>query len=131
VAQQRALELGDRELAPPMPLERCNRNTLELALAKPQAAFEGVERYPSLAAKAAALLYGLAKSQACPDGNKRIALIVVIAFLRINGFDLRVQRQEMAETILRAAESRTEEHDVTIQELTEWFEARIDREENV
>jgi hypothetical protein len=37
----------------------------------------------------------------------------------------------MAETILRAAESRTEEHDVTIQELTEWFEARIDREENV
>jgi len=69
----------------------CERGTIELALASPRAGFADKELYPDLRSKAAVLLYTLAKSQACPDGNKRIALVLVEAFLRLNGARTHVQ----------------------------------------
>jgi prophage maintenance system killer protein len=41
-----------------------------------------VEFYPTFAMKAAVLLVRLTKNHALPDGNKRTALAVTIAFLR-------------------------------------------------
>ena len=110
---------------PSTPLERCDRNTLELALAKPRTSYQHVERYPTFVAKAAALLYGLAKSQACPDGNKRIALILVVAFVRLNGFDLHVNRGELSDLILQTAASPSREHDAMIDVLAAWFDERL------
>jgi death on curing protein len=46
-----------------------------------------VEFYPSFAMKAAVLLVRLTKNHALPDGNKRTALAVTIAFCDVNGFD--------------------------------------------
>jgi death on curing protein len=59
----------------------------ESALHAPQASWGGVEFYPSFAMKAAVLLLRLAKNHALPDGNKRTALAVTIAFCDVNGFD--------------------------------------------
>jgi hypothetical protein len=63
---------------PPVSLTDCNEAVIASALLAPQTAFRGREKYPSLESKVSALLYALAKSQACPDGNKRVALILVM-----------------------------------------------------
>ena len=52
---------------------------------RPQASFFGQEAYPALAGKAAALMHSLACNHALVDGNKRLALLATVVFLRING----------------------------------------------
>lgn len=59
----------------------------ESALAAPAAGFGDVEAYPELATKAAVLGLHLVKNHPLPDGNKRVALICVVMFVRLNGFD--------------------------------------------
>ena len=58
---------------------------LDSAGHRPQASFFGQEAYPALAGKAAALMQSLAGNQALVDGNKRLALLATVVFLRING----------------------------------------------
>jgi death on curing protein len=58
---------------------------LESASARPQATAFGVDAYPDLDTKAAALLHSLARNHALVDGNKRLALGALIAFYGING----------------------------------------------
>lgn len=58
---------------------------LESALARPQASFGGVEAYPNLEEKAAAMLHSLVRNHALVDGNKRLGLAATIAFLGLNG----------------------------------------------
>jgi death-on-curing protein len=111
-----------------VPLTSCDRNTVELALGKPRSSFGGVEQYPTLADKAAALLYGLAKSQACADGNKRVALILVVEFLRINGARIETEPGELADMILAIGQSDQANHDHVVLGLAEWMAKRIRRE---
>ena len=59
----------------------------ESAMHAPQASWGGVEFYPSFPMKAAVLLVRLTKNYAPPDGNKRTALAVTIAFCDVNGVD--------------------------------------------
>jgi death-on-curing protein len=80
-----------------------------------------------MASKAAALLYALAKSQACTDGNKRLALICVIGFLRLNGMELAVSNTEIADEIERIGASDPEDREALVQELTEWVRAALRR----
>ena len=58
---------------------------LDSACHRPQASFFGQEAYPALAGKAAALMHTLACNHALVDGNKRLALLATVVFLRING----------------------------------------------
>lgn len=58
---------------------------LDSACHRPQATFFGQEAYPTLAAKAAALMHSLAGNHGLVDGNKRLALLATAVFLRING----------------------------------------------
>ena len=58
---------------------------LESTLARPQATVFGEEAYPGLNAKAAALCHSIAKNHALVDGNKRLALAALMAFLGLNG----------------------------------------------
>ena len=124
-ARRGAARLGDPRLAPPFPLEDCERHTIELALGKPRAGFEGHDLYPHLAAKTAALMYGLSKSQACGDGNKRVALLLTLAFVRNNGADLTLRQDEMADEILQVAATDPADHDAVVASLTEWVAARL------
>jgi prophage maintenance system killer protein len=70
------------------------------------------------------LLYTLAKSQACIDGNKRVALILLRAFLYINGARLNGDDDEIAARIIGAAESGRNSREDEIIELTDWL-ARV------
>jgi death on curing protein len=92
-----------------------------MALASPRAGYRGDERYPTLHEKVAVLLYSLAKSQGCRDGNKRVALILVSAFLHINEARLEAPDVDLATMIIESAESERRDRDAVIIRLAEWF----------
>lgn len=58
---------------------------LEAAVARPRASAAGVEAYPTLDHKAAALLHSVVANHALVDGNKRLGLAAVVVFLGVNG----------------------------------------------
>jgi len=120
-ARLQASEDGTPHLAPPTPLEDCSRNTIETALAAPAAGFGGFEQYRDLPSKVAVLLYTLAKSQACIDGNKRVALTLVLVFVDQNYAQLRATDKELAACIEAAAISPREDRDAMLNELTAWL----------
>ncbi|MQA08418.1 MAG: type II toxin-antitoxin system death-on-curing family toxin [Pseudonocardiaceae bacterium] len=57
------------------------RASLEAALARPLASFDGIEFYPSPIEKAAVLLHGVANSHAFRDGNKRTGWLCCVTYL--------------------------------------------------
>jgi death on curing protein len=61
---------------------------LDSSCHRPQASLLGQEAYPTLAGKAAALMHSLACNHTLVDGNKRLALLATVVFLRINGYVL-------------------------------------------
>jgi death-on-curing protein len=69
---------------------------LESAIAQPKATFGGVDLYPSLVEKAAALCFSLVQAHAFVDGNKRVGHAAMETFLVLNGLeiDARVDEQE-------------------------------------
>lgn len=76
---------------------------LESALARPRASAFGADAYPSIHEKAAALLHSLARNHALVDGNKRLALAGVIAFLGMNGLRLTLSNDEAYELVMGVA----------------------------
>lgn len=67
-------------------------NGLEGALGRPEqyAYYEGAD----LALQAAVLAHGIAEGQYFLDGNKRLALLALLLFLDINGFDLNATQEQ-------------------------------------
>jgi death-on-curing protein len=60
-----------------------DRGALESALARPQTGY-----YDDLIQEAAALWESLSQNHPFVDGNKRMAITVAAAFLRVNGYRL-------------------------------------------
>lgn len=79
---------------------------LESALARPQATAFGEDAYPDLLSKAAALLQSIATNRTLVDGNKRLALAAVIAFLGVNGRRLALSNDEAYELVMAVAGGR-------------------------
>ena len=59
---------------------------LASALTRPSTSLFGVDAYPTIDRKAAALLESLARNHALFDGNKRTAWTTLVTFLWINGW---------------------------------------------
>jgi death on curing protein len=76
---------------------------LDSACHRPQAAFFGQQAYPALTAKAAALMHSVAVNHALVDGNKRLALLATVVFLRINGYRLDLTDDEAFDLTLSVA----------------------------
>lgn len=91
------------------------------ALARPKGGFGEEEFYPSLEAKAAALLDGILRNHPFVDGNKRLALLATLQFLHLNGKDLDLEpAKEAHDVIVRAAAG-----ELDVPKLQEWIEGRI------
>ncbi len=71
------------------------------------------------------LLYALAKSQACIDGNKRIALLLTDVFVRVNGGRLTATHDELVAEILTTADSAPAEREIVVVALTEWMREHL------
>ena len=82
--------------------------------------FGGEELYPSVAEKAAMLLYLVTKNHSFSDGNKRIAATLFLWFLNNNGIlyrpdgTKRLADNTLVALTLMIAESKTEEKDVMV-----------------
>lgn len=92
------------------------------AMSRPQASFAGEEFYVSVEAKVATLLFGVARNHAFIDGNKRVAILVALQFLNLNGFDLDLTPPEEAYKVIAGVAAGT----VTLDALTSWIGARLE-----
>lgn len=76
---------------------------LEAALARPQATAYGEDAYPTLTDKAAALLQSTVNNHALIDGNKRLGLAALVAFLGMNGVRLTYNNAEAYDLVMAVA----------------------------
>ena len=88
---------------------------LDSALESVFATFDGQELYPTKEEKGARLGYTLISNHAFVDGNKRIGMYVMIAFLQVNGIHLHPTNEEVIRVGLSVA-AGTMKYD----ELLEW-----------
>lgn len=80
------------------------RGLLESAVYRPQQSLFGEDAYPTLFAKAAALLDSLVRNPCFHKGNKRTAYLVTKAFLKLNGQHLRLERTYAVEIVVAIAQ---------------------------
>ena len=67
---------------------------LEAAAARPRSTVFGEEAYATLEEKGAALTHSITRNHALVDGDKRLALAGLIAFLGVNGRRLTLSNDE-------------------------------------
>ena len=97
-----------------------NPGGLESALARPFTSFGGVELFPDVVAKAAALIHSLIAFHPFVDGNKRTALVAADVCLRLNGYRL-VPSADVEPFFWSVARGEKE-----IEEITEWLKKHIE-----
>ncbi len=79
---------------------------LSSALARPATVVGGVDAYPSLERKAAALLESVIRNHSLVDGNKRMGWTLTSLFLWINGMRLTTDVDSAFELVIGVAENR-------------------------
>jgi death-on-curing protein len=85
------------------PVEVRDVGLLESAAARPRATAFGADAYPALHDKAAALVHSLVSNHALVDGNKRLGLASLLAFLGVNGWRLVLGNDEAYDLIVAIA----------------------------
>lgn len=81
---------------------------LDSAAARPASSYGGVEAYPDLDGKAAALLESLVCNHALVDGNKRLGWLAMVVFYAINGVDLDVKDGPAYDLVITVASGKTD-----------------------
>ena len=79
---------------------------VDSAVARPQACFDGVEAYPSVHLKAAALLQSLVGNHAFVDGNKRAAFVSLLFFYDLNGLRLTLSHEQAFDLVIGVVVAR-------------------------
>ena len=77
---------------------------LDSAAARPRSSVFGEDAYPTIELKAAALVHSICRNHALVDGNKRLALVAVVTFLRLNGQPFTLSQDQAFDLIMRVAE---------------------------
>jgi len=70
-------------------------NMLDLSVNSPYHTFGGQYLYPTIQAMAAHLAFSLIKNHPFLDGNKRIGILAMMVFLKINGLPLACTDNEL------------------------------------
>lgn len=78
------------------------------AVARPATVAFGVEAYPVVDGKAAALLHSIVCNHPFVDGNKRTAWVACEAFLLVNGYRIPLTDDEAFDLVLRIATTCSE-----------------------
>jgi death-on-curing protein len=88
------------------------------AIARPQATFDEQDLYPNLFLKAGALLESLVGNHAFVDGNKRTAITSTGLFLRINGYRLTADNQQLEAFMLQCAQRF-----ISLEQMAMWLKS--------
>lgn len=87
---------------------------LESALATPQATMFGQFLHPTLEEQAAAYLFHLVQNHPFVDGNKRAGLAAALAFLGLNGRQIRTTSEALVELTLGVAKGEVAKAEVAV-----------------
>jgi death on curing protein len=79
---------------------------LDSATARPRSSTFGIDAYPTLPEKAAALLDSIIGNHALVDGNKRLGWLAIVAFHWINGQTLLAPEDDAYDLVIGVAERR-------------------------
>ena len=101
------LYVGQRVLGGEIPVR--DAGLLESALARPRASAFGTDAYRTLTEKAAALTHSLVRNHGLIDGNKRLGLAALIAFLGLNGRRLTWSNDDAYAFIIDIASGRQDD----------------------
>jgi death-on-curing protein len=95
---------------------------LDSAVARARSSAFGQDAYPTLELKAAALIHSITRNHALVDGNKRLALVAGVAFLRLNGRRVVLSQDDAFDLIMRVAEGSAE-----VVEIAKFLAERVAR----
>ncbi len=95
---------------------------LDSALEQPRAMFDGSYLHDSLVKMAAAYGFHICNNHPFIDGNKRVALVAMDAFLQKNGFEISSSEKDVYEIMMNLASGT-----ITKADLTDWLEANISK----
>jgi len=76
---------------------------LESACARPFASYDGKDLYPDVFSKAAALMHSLINNHPFVDGNKRVGITSALLFLKLNGTEVKANREDLVRFTLAVA----------------------------
>ncbi|WP_292715298.1 type II toxin-antitoxin system death-on-curing family toxin [Microbacterium sp. 13-71-7] len=79
---------------------------LSSALSRPASSMYGIQAYPEIEVKAAALMSSLAQNHPLYDGNKRFSWILTLTFLELNGLRIDMDTDTAFDLVLGTAQSR-------------------------
>lgn len=94
---------------------------LEAAVLMPQQRFGGEYLHPSLPEMAAAYLFHLCRNHAFNDGNKRVAVLAALIFVKVNGVENLPEPDDLEAVTLAVASGAWGKD-----ELTEWLNGRLE-----
>jgi death-on-curing protein len=86
---------------------------LESAIQSPFQTFMGEELYPTIIKKASVLCYGLINNHAFFDGNKRIGILTMLTFLKLNGVVLTCTDNEIVQLGLGIASGNISHNEIS------------------
>lgn len=93
---------------------------LDSAVTRPASSMMGVEAYPTIDLKAAALLDSTVNNHALIDGNKRLGLIAVATFYEVNGFYFDPPLDDIYEVVMAVADGSQRDVAKIAQMLAGW-----------
>lgn len=80
-----------------------DKNALSMAVNQPKQHIFGKDLYPDVFSKAAVLLINLIKKHPFHNANKRTAFLAAYVFIKLNGYSLRMENQEVVEFVVNIA----------------------------
>lgn len=89
---------------------------LHSAVERPKVTYLGRSLYPTIFAKAAALLHSICLNHPFTDGNKRTAWATTVRFLWVNNCHLQAERKEAVKFMLRVDSEKLE-----LAEIAKWL----------
>jgi death on curing protein len=93
---------------------------LDAAIARPTLVFDGEDLYPSLTAKAAALLFGIVTMTPFVTASKGTAAVAAECFLAANGVALAASDQDLVQLT-----TSTEKGEMGIESVAIWIGQRV------
>jgi len=81
---------------------------------------DGTEYFPSLEAKASALLQSIIQYHPFVDGNKRTGAAITQIYLLENGYHWDFEQQEIVDFVIRVASSK-----IKREEIEQWIKVRM------
>ena len=93
---------------------------LDSAVHRPRSSMFGVDAYPTLDTKAAALMLSVVQNHALMDGNKRLGVIAVIVFYGLNGQGFVAPHEELYELTMSIADGSLDDVATVASTLAPW-----------